>query len=118
MLIWLSQRRARVLGTHAFQLASRHDWIVSPAVLLELEILHGIKRLKVAPDQVFEAAREIGDLTLSTAAFDKVVRDARGLAWTRDPIDRLITAHAILDGAKLLTADQTILAHFKDAVWD
>lgn len=118
MLIWLSQRRARLLGTTAFRLAGRHPWIVSPSVLLELEILHEIGRIRAAPDQVVDAAREIGDLALSDAPFDAVVGEARDLSWTRDPIDRLITAHAILDGAKLLTADRTILAHFKDAVWD
>jgi PIN domain nuclease of toxin-antitoxin system len=38
-------------------------------------------------------------------------------AWTRDPFDRLIVANAMADGAPLITADETILANFRDAVW-
>ena len=91
---------------------------MSPAVLLELEILHEIGRIKKTPDEIVSAAREIGDITRSRAAFADVVQAARALSWTRDPIDRLVTAHAIADGARLLTADRTILANFKDAVWD
>lgn len=67
---------------------------------------------------MLDSARRLGDLRQSTAVFAEVVEAARMLSWTRDPIDRLVTAHAIADGAKLLTADATIRAHFKDAVWD
>ena len=118
VLLWLSQGRARVLGAEAFRLAGRQAWLISPAVLLELEILHEIERIKVTPDDMLAAARQVGDLTVSNTPFASVVEAAQRLSWTRDPIDRLVTAHAIADGAKLLTADKTIRAHFKDAVWD
>ncbi len=118
VLLWLSQGRARVLGAEAFRLAGRQAWLISPAVLLELEILHEIERIKVTPDDVMAAARQVGDLTVSNTPFANIVEAGRRLSWTRDPIDRLVTAHAIADGAKLLTADKTIRAHFKDAVWD
>lgn len=91
---------------------------MSPVVLLELEILHEIGRIRKTPDEIASAAREIGDLTRSRTSFADVVQAARDLSWTRDPIDRLVTAHAIADGARLLTADETIRANFKDAVWD
>lgn len=118
VLLWLSQRRAKVLGAEAYRLARRQTWIVSPAVLLELDILHEIKRISSTADQVLEAARQVGDLTESASTFHDVITQARNLSWTRDPIDRLVTAHAMADGAKLLTADATILKNFKDAVWD
>ncbi len=107
-----------MLGAQAFRLAGRQPWVISPAVLLELEILHEIGRIGVTPDRILAAARQFGDLTASNTAFEDVVEAASELSWTRDPIDRLVTAHAIADGAKLLTADKTIRAHFTDAVWN
>jgi PIN domain nuclease of toxin-antitoxin system len=96
----------------------RQPWIISPAVVLELEILHEIGRLKATPDRVLEMVRAMGELGLSETSFADVADCARTLSWTRDPIDRLVSAHAMTDGAKLLTADKTILSHFADAVWD
>ena len=107
-----------MLGTRAYELARRQPWVISPAVILELEILSEIDRIRASPERVIEAARTVGDLTVSDATFESVVDAGRSLSWTRDPIDRLVTAQAIADGAKLLTADTIILAHFRDAVWD
>ena len=86
--------------------------------MLELEILHEIKRIKAPADRILDAVREQGTLSVSGHLFSDVIEEARGLSWTRDPVDRLVTAYAIADGAKLLTADEKIRAHFKDAVWD
>jgi len=118
VLLWLSQGRAKALGTEAFRLARNQSWIISPAVILELESLYEIGRIRTTPDRVIEAASEAGDLTLSASQFDEVIARTRHLSWTRDPIDRIITAQAIVDGAKLLTADRMIRANFQDAVWD
>ncbi|MEQ7155560.1 type II toxin-antitoxin system VapC family toxin [Brevundimonas aurifodinae] len=118
VLLWLSQGRLRSLGEKACRLAVRQPWVISPMVVLELEILHEIGRIKAGPDQVLAATREYGTLRVSDLPLSDVVREACDLSWTRDPIDRLVTAHAIADGTKLLTADKTILTHFADAVWD
>lgn len=62
-------------------------------------------------------ARSIG-LEVDDVAASELVEAALGLAWTRDPFDRLIAAHAIVADAPLLTADRTILEHLPQAVWD
>ncbi|MGV3578946.1 type II toxin-antitoxin system VapC family toxin [Brevundimonas sp.] len=118
VLLWLSRRRQTSLGNQARRLARLHDWAISPAVILELEILHEIGRIKVSVDRVLASASEVGDLSISQTPYPEVVQAARGLSWTRDPMDRLIVAHAMNDDARLLTADGRILANFKDAVWD
>lgn len=87
-------------------------------MILELEILHEIGRIKVGVDRVLASASEVGDLSISQTAYPEVVQAARSLSWTRDPMDRLIVAHAMNDNARLLTADGRILTNFKDAVWD
>lgn len=43
---------------------------------------------------------------------------AADLSWTRDPFDRLISAHAIVANAPLITADETIRKHLSLAVWN
>ena len=118
MLLWLSERRRNVLGAAALKLARSQDWLISPSVILELEILHEIKRIKATADRVLSAAGQVGNLSISKTPFAEIAEASRKLSWTRDPIDRLVTAHAIADGARLLTADGHILRHFKDAVWD
>ena len=87
-------------------------------MILELEILHEIKRIKVTPDQVLTKAGQVGDLEIATTPYPDILQAARSLSWTRDPIDRLVTAAAIADGAQLLTSDRTIRANYKRAVWD
>jgi PIN domain nuclease of toxin-antitoxin system len=46
-----------------------------------------------------------------------VVAAARKIKWTRDPSDRLITAHAALGDDTLLTRDKIIRANYALAAW-
>ena len=118
MLLWLSRRRLEALGDKAARLARTQAWVISPAVLLELEILHELGRIKIPAAQVIRAASEVGDLSVSQTRFADIAQASLPLAWTRDPIDRLIVAQALAEGSRLLTADGRILAHFRDAIWD
>lgn len=86
-------------------------------MLFELEVLFELGR--IVSDSATIAAvlnRDIG-LTVCATSFVEVIDFARSFAWTRDPMDRLIVANAMADGARLLTADTTILANFRGAVW-
>ena len=86
-------------------------------VVLELETLHERGKLRNEPDRVIGILERNAGLSRSPATLDAVVDAARTFAWTRDPFDRLIVANAMADGVRLLTADDIILRHFKDAVW-
>jgi PIN domain nuclease of toxin-antitoxin system len=61
--------------------------------------------------------RSLG-LAVADISLTELVQAAAGLAWTRDPFDRLIAAHAILADAALITADRTILDNLPQAAWD
>jgi PIN domain nuclease of toxin-antitoxin system len=61
--------------------------------------------------------RELG-LQIADVSLADVVDAATGVSWTRDPFDRLISAHAIVANASLVTADETIREHLPLAVWD
>lgn len=90
---------------------------VSPMVGLELQYLYEIGRLTVGPGPVLaDLARRLG-LRLLDASLDAVARQAHELSWTRDPFDRMLVAHAVLDDAELVTADRTLRANVPRAVW-
>jgi PIN domain nuclease of toxin-antitoxin system len=61
-------------------------------------------------------AQTVG-LRVASSPWEDVVRTSLALDWTRDPFDRLIAAHAITDGAPLVTADERLRAHCCHAVW-
>jgi len=60
---------------------------------------------------------ERAGLTVCTKPFNDIVTAAMQIAWTRDPFDRLIVSHAALNNDLLITADQTIHAHYANAQW-
>ncbi len=108
------EKRARIL------LARSSRLVISPIVLIELDDLITAGRIKVASAETIidELSERIQQVWVSTANLADIVAEARGIGWTRDPMDRLIVAGAMADRAKLVTADEKIRAHFKDAVWD
>ena len=119
IVVWLFFRQEKPFGPDARRMLRRDSSrVISPLVLVELEILIEIGRIKVrsADDLLHDLSNRL-DLTLSHAQMSDVAREACRFAWTRDPFDRLIVANAMADGAKLVTADRRILANFKDAVW-
>jgi PIN domain nuclease of toxin-antitoxin system len=91
---------------------------ICPLVELELTYLYEVGRVtEPASAPLAALGRSIG-LRPADVSFEQVVKAAADLSWTRDPFDRLIAAHAIVTGAPLLTADQTILDNLSLATWD
>jgi PIN domain nuclease of toxin-antitoxin system len=117
VLIWLAERRTSRLSSVAQRIVERESLAVSPIVVLELETLRERGKLKNEPARLLAVVNRDFGLTRSQARLDAIVEAACPLAWTRDPFDRLIVANAIADGARLITADETILANFEGAVW-
>lgn len=85
---------------------------ISPAVVLELSLLFEIKRLKVSSDAILEILQNELQIGVAPERFSDIAREATRFTFTRDPFDRLITAHASWNRAKLLTLDQQILGNF------
>ena len=46
-----------------------------------------------------------------------IVSQASAQSWTRDPFNRLITAHAALNGNILITKDETIQHNYVNSAW-
>jgi PIN domain nuclease of toxin-antitoxin system len=88
-------------------------WGVSPVALLEIQFLAEVGRLSVRnPDftnTVMDDTRFIvDDISLAT-----LVRHGLRLDWTRDPFDRLLTAHSSARRVPLCTTDRDIRSHHR-----
>ena len=92
------------------------DLRISPMVLLELEYLKEIRRIRESSDVIVATlAAEIG-LRVCDRSFEEIARQATEESWTRDPFDRMIVAQARLAGAVLITRDTTIQARYNKAI--
>jgi PIN domain nuclease of toxin-antitoxin system len=117
VVIWTASKLTTRLSPAVRRLLERETLQISPMVAMELETLFEARKLKSEPDQLLHILEREHALTRSDARFDSIIDAARTFAWTRDPFDRLIVANAMADGVRLITADQTILTNFRDAVW-
>ena len=117
VIVRLYQGEVERVGAAALEAIESNDLVVSPVVVLELEYLHEIGRLRVDAQTVVEAlAGEVG-LKVCDLAFGKVVEQALLEKWGRDPFDRLIVAQARVRAAMLATGDERIRANYSGSIW-
>jgi len=104
-IIWVitRHRRGRGLMRQSTGLA------ISPASLLELNMLVTLGRIRVRLQDVIEDDRWAVDDPPAVEWFTRAADEG----WTRDPFDRLIVAHARLRRARLATGDRTVLEHLR-----
>lgn len=108
----LCDGRTAGLSAATLRALDRQPVSMSPAVLLELELLHEIGRLRLGGAAI---ARELDRQLAIRVAEDRfldVASEALALAFTRDPFDRLIVAHAALLHAPLVTHDKLLQHHY------
>jgi PIN domain nuclease of toxin-antitoxin system len=101
----LYEGRTGGLGLPARRAIDKDVVTLSPAVLLEIELLFEIRRLREGAKVI--AARLAEDLNIRVAGerFADIATEALAFGFTRDPFDRLIVAHASLAKASLVTQD-------------
>lgn len=117
IIVWLYSGDESALSPAARKQIDNDDLFVSPAIILELEYLREIKRIRYSADRIVSALdREIG-LKVCELSFAAVVGTAIGVSWIRDPFDRLIVGHAAANNAALVTKDSTIRKHYSKAIW-
>jgi len=118
VVVWLFGGETEKLSKAAAEgIRDAEELLVSPAVVLELQFLHDIKRARAAALKVVERlASDIG-LAICRLSFADVVERALDQAWTRDPFDRLIVAHARANDAPLITRDVRIRRNYPRSIW-
>lgn len=112
----LFEGRSAGLSVAGRRLLDRAPLSLSPAVLLEFELLHEIGRLRLRAAAIVDYLQRELEVFVAGERMLDVVRRALDLGFTRDPFDRLIVAHADLLGARLLTLDGQLLARYPRAV--
>jgi PIN domain nuclease of toxin-antitoxin system len=114
--VWLVDGDASWLSAVGRTVFDNHDALISPAVVLELQILWEKKRIKWQASAVIEELTAHFGAEICRLSFSLIVEAALKEHWTRDPMDRLIVAHAKANDSPLLTADAEILKHYRKAV--
>lgn len=117
-LLRLMLGRAARIGRKASQLIRRSELLVSPMVLLELEYLYEIHRIKLRARDILAKAEHEIDLRVCDLPFAVVAAAALDEKWTRDAFDRMIVAQAKANGlAPLISSDEEIAEHYPRTVW-
>jgi len=117
VLVWLSGGEAGACAGGGAGAASGRAGELCPDAAAGLAHLYEIGRITRGASDVLGVLAPALGLAVSAAPFAAVVAYALDLTWTRDPFDRLIAANALVDGAGLLTADESILANCPAAFW-
>lgn len=116
-VIWLYAGELERFTPTALEDLRGSNPVISPIVPLEIQYLFEIGKITVHADTVVEVLqRDIG-LQLSEHSFQDVMRRSLQNSWTRNPFDRIIAADAATGEDRLLTKDETILAHYRHAYW-
>ena len=117
VVAWLFAGELKRLSPNAEELIRENDLLISPVVSLELQYLREIGRTRVSGSNVVSTLqRDIG-LRVCDRPFAEIVNQAASLTWTRDPFDRIIVGQAALRNDILISKDETIRTHYKQAVW-
>lgn len=90
---------------------------ISPLVLLEMQYLYELGRLKEPPVLLMKELEMALGLRIINDPVENLVLASLSLNWTRDPFDRLIVAQAEMHQAPLITKDRTIRQNYRQAVW-
>jgi PIN domain nuclease of toxin-antitoxin system len=104
-VIWVhhGHRRGRRLDAHLGQL------YVSPANFLELQLLVEVGRIRLRPGAAVRDLANDDRWAMDSPSSADWFERSLDLAWTRDPFDRLLVAHAALRGWRLATGDGLLL---------
>jgi len=117
-VIRLAQGSTGRLGREVLRLIETAELLISPVVLLELEFLYEIERIKLRSRDIQRKIEAELGVRLCALPFTDIANAALDEKWTRDPFDRLIVANAKANGfAPLVSADERIAKHYPRTVW-
>lgn len=116
--VWLAAGEISRLSESALTAIEEASSVaLSPITLLEVAYLVEAKRLTSEAAFVIHALTAGAGFNVDDQPLARVVANALGATWTRDPFDRLLVGHAYLTGAGLVTKDRTIRDHYPGAIW-
>lgn len=117
VVVWLYLKELNLFPSTVLTLLDTKQLTISPIILLELQYLHEIGRLKVGGEKIYSSLHKSIGLTTSSENFCDIIQYALKQSWTRDPFDRIIVAQAALNSSSLISRDETIRKHYQHAIW-
>lgn len=118
IVVWLTRGNLHRFSKSVTRVLEQADLLISPMVLIELEYLYEVNRIKLsARDMQLKIEHEIG-VRVCDLPFPLIASVVLEEKWTRDPFDRTIVAQAKANGlAPLVSADQEIGRHYPRTLW-
>lgn len=86
-------------------------WGVSPVSFLEIRFLSEVGRLEARLPELMRAVGSDPRFVIDEVPLIPLIEHALPLAWTRDPFDRLLTAHSSARRVHFCTLDRRIRDH-------
>lgn len=117
IILWLYQLSLELLSDEAKKAIEENDIFVSPIVVLELQYLFEIGRIRDDSQTIIEYLKSKMGLKIDSANFVEVINTALNETWTRDPFDRIIVAHSKYRDAYLVTKDEKISNHYLKVIF-
>ena len=118
VVVWLATGKLSRFSSNSRDLLEGTGLLLSPIVLLELEYLYELKRIKLPARDIQRKLEHEVDARLCELPFATIAEAALDEKWSRDPFDRMIVANAKANGfAWLISADEEIRKHYPRAVW-
>jgi PIN domain nuclease of toxin-antitoxin system len=117
VVVWLYAGDLELLPQGVRDLLEGEELVISPMVELELQYLYESGRTTQPARVVVDALDEEIGLARCGLPFGQVIAKALEQDWTRDPFDRVIVAQARARRLPLVTRDQTIRDHYREAIW-
>ncbi len=116
--VWLAERKLKCISARAVEQIEALSLLISPIVLVEIELRHEIARSKLSTSEIARMLLENHGVLVCDLPFATIAVAALDEKWTRDPFDRLIVANAKANGfAWLISADEAIRKHYPRTVW-
>jgi len=115
--LWLVNGNKQIFSTRAKNEINNSKLLISPMVILEFKYLEEIGRVTTSPERIVKLLYTDFHIEICDKPFLDIIKSSISFDFTRDPFDRIITAHAALENSKLITKDQFILDNYKNAIW-
>ena len=106
------------LSKKVTRIVENNQLLISPIVILELDFLYEINRIKSGGQKIINTLSATIGLQECNLEFIDIVKISSNENWTRDPFDRLIVSNAIArNNSPLITQDRKIVDFYSNSIW-
>jgi PIN domain nuclease of toxin-antitoxin system len=116
--VWLAQGNLKPITSTAVRALEQNNLLISPMVLIELEYLFEIHRIKLPSRDILLKLEHELCVHVCDLPFPRVAEVVLQEKWTRDPFDRIIVAQAKANGlSSLISSDEEITKNYPRTIW-